>query len=331
MKILQGDQVPIDSWTVLLEKSPFSSPFQTPEYYNLFKAQPYSDAEVIALDEHGQLEALCVITLQFERGLKSYFSRRAIIYGGPLLYPVTGSENISILFKAIEKRIQYRSIYLEIRNYFDLSSFSSSLQKTGFEYTPWLNFQLVVSDLNQVLTEMSNSRSRQIKKAIRQGVKWKVAENKEEIVVFYSILKRLYSEKIKKPLFPLDFFLRFFNSKLGVFLLIMYQGKIIGGIVCPVLKEKSLYEFYVCGLDQEYKEQYPSVMATWAAIEYGNQNRISFFDFMGAGSPVEKYGVREFKSRFGGTLVEYGRYIKILNPILYFMGKTALKILSMKK
>jgi lipid II:glycine glycyltransferase (peptidoglycan interpeptide bridge formation enzyme) len=96
--------------------------------------------------------------------------------------------------------------------------------------------------------------------------------------------------------------------------------------MCPILEGRAIYELYICGLDDEYKEQYPSVMATWAAMEYATQNNIPIFDFMGAGKPDERYGVREFKARFGGELVEYGRFIKINQPVLYKLGKFGLKL-----
>jgi lipid II:glycine glycyltransferase (peptidoglycan interpeptide bridge formation enzyme) len=69
-------------------------------------------------------------------------------------------------------------------------------------------------------------------------------------------------------------------------------------------------------------------MATYAAMEYALLNGMALFDFMGAGSPDEAYGVREFKSRFGGEEVEHGRFILILNPIMYSVGKIGLKILA---
>jgi len=49
---------------------------------------------------------------------------------------------------------------------------------------------------------------------------------------------------------------------------------------------------------------------------------------MGAGKPNEEYGVRDYKSQFGGDLVAFGRYLKVLNPLLYRVGKVGLKILS---
>jgi len=48
---------------------------------------------------------------------------------------------------------------------------------------------------------------------------------------------------------------------------------------------------------------------------------------MGAGKPDEDYGVREFKSKFGGELVNYGRFIRINNPFYYKLGELGLKIL----
>jgi serine/alanine adding enzyme len=99
--------------------------------------------------------------------------------------------------------------------------------------------------------------------------------------------------------------------------------------MCPVLNGRCLYEFYLFGLDEQYKDQYPSVMATWAALEYANANHIPWFDFMGAGQKELDYGVREFKSRFGGELVEYGRYIKINRPMLYEIGKAGLKLMKL--
>ncbi len=49
---------------------------------------------------------------------------------------------------------------------------------------------------------------------------------------------------------------------------------------------------------------------------------------MGAGKPQEDYGVRDFKSQFGGELVEYGRFIHVRNSLLYKIGKLGVKILK---
>ena len=52
----------------------------------------------------------------------------------------------------------------------------------------------------------------------------------------------------------------------------------------------------------------------WISIDYACKNGIEKFDFMGAGSPDEDYGVRDFKAKFGGSLVEPGRFIQHIPP-----------------
>ena len=46
---------------------------------------------------------------------------------------------------------------------------------------------------------------------------------------------------------------------------------------------------------------------------------------MGAGKPEEGYGVRDFKSKVRGKLVEHGRFLCVLNPVLYNIGKIGIK------
>jgi lipid II:glycine glycyltransferase (peptidoglycan interpeptide bridge formation enzyme) len=102
----------------------------------------------------------------------------------------------------------------------------------------------------------------------------------------------------------------------------------VGGNLCVELPNKILYEWFVCGEDRKYKNIFPSTLATWAAIEYASKNNFAYFDMMGAGKPDESYGVREFKSKFGGELVEHGRFLSVLNPYLFSLGKFAVKIIK---
>ena len=129
----------------------------------------------------------------------------------------------------------------------------------------------------------------------------------------------------------MKFFEKFINGNVGKILLVKKDNKVIGGIAAPIHNNKSIYELYICGLDQEYKDCSPSVMATYAAIQYACKNNLKRFDFMGAGKPDDDYGVRSFKEKFGGDLVENGRFIRINNPFLYNLGSMAIRLLSRRK
>lgn len=52
------------------------------------------------------------------------------------------------------------------------------------------------------------------------------------------------------------------------------------------------------------------------------------FDMMGAGAPSDGgYGVRDFKAKFGGQLVEHGRFKYILNKPLYKLGTIGVQLI----
>jgi len=327
MKILINSDIDREKWEQILNSSPFSSPFQTMAFYEFFNSIDNFSADVFAVEEGSEITSLVVVTIQKEKGIKGFFSRRGIIYGGPLVLD-RKSMSIEFLLGKVKSFYSNKLIFLEIRNFHDYSNYRASLEKLGFKYISWLNFHLDIHEKSIMLKNMSESRARQIKKAINNGVVWREAKNSGEVIAFYNILSKLYKNKIKKPLLPKSFFLEFFRQNIGKILLVIFDEKVIGGIMSLILQGKAIYEFYVCGLDKEYKNLYPSVMATWAAIEYAAQYNIPLFDFMGAGSPIEDYGVRDFKSRFGGRQVEHGRYLKILNPLLYNIGKMGLKVLE---
>ena len=50
---------------------------------------------------------------------------------------------------------------------------------------------------------------------------------------------------------------------------------------------------------------------------------------MGAGKPDDGgYGVRDFKLKFGGELLELGRYVYVSNPLLFNIGKLGVKLMK---
>ena len=73
------------------------------------------------------------------------------------------------------------------------------------------------------------------------------------------------------------------------------------------------------------------MLATWAAMEYAIENKIESFDFMGVGRPDVPYGVRDFKERFGGKQVNYGRLTRINNKFLYNTAELGYNILALLK
>ena len=329
-QLLTYPDIDPQQWQALIDRSPYATWFQTKEAYEFYAANPNEmKSFAVGIKEDNNLKGLVVGYITNEKNsIKQFLTRRAIIIGGPLLDKNISDEVLKILLLAL-KRLLMDVIYIETRNFNDYTQWKSIFEHCGFAYQPHLNFHQDCTKEN-ILSSMSESRRRQIKKAIKNGVEILEASSIKEVKAFYDILFDLYRNKVKTPLFAWTFFKDFYIQSYGKYFLVKYQDTIIGGIMCPILQDKAIYEWFVCGLDDVYKNQYPSVMATYAAIEYANKHNIPLFDFMGAGKPSEAYGVREFKARFGGELVEYGRFLCVRQPLLYYIGKLGVKLLKKK-
>lgn len=315
------------NWKSLVETSPVATWFQTDEAYRFYQSVSDMCAFVYGVVEEDKLVGVIVgYTPQDKCKFKQYFTMRAIVVGGPLLDENISESALTTLLQTVKEQLG-DAIYLEIRNLHDYSGWQSIFEANGFVYQPHLNIQVTCNAMHS----MSEQRVRQVRKALKNGVEICQAQSEQEIRDWYQILKRLYRKKVRTPLWSEEFFLQFYRSGVGKCLLVKFEGKVIGGMMCPIFAGKANYEWYVCGLDEAYREQYPSVMATYAAIEYAKQNDIPMFDFMGAGVPDQPYGVRDFKMEFGGEMVEHGRYLHIRKPLLYKIGKLGVKILKSRK
>lgn len=328
-KVLVNDDVKLDNWNEFLQKNEFRNPFQSPEGLKFFRSLDSMTVDVHAVaKDAGEISALILVTVQQESGFKKHLSQRGIIYAGPML---TDEESAKVLVEHLQAYYKKKAIYLETRNFFDYSKYAEVFKGSGWEYIPWLNFHLTTDEEAPMRKRMSSSRLRQVKKGIKNGAEFMEAKNIDDVKSFYSILQELYQEKIKKPLPKWDFFERFFESDMGKYLLVYFEGKVIGGIMCPIQEGSAIYEWYIAGKDGEFRDQYPSVLATYAAMDYGLKNNMNYFDFMGAGAVDEEYGVRDFKARFGGKELEHGRFLLILNKTMYQVGKKGLSLMSKLK
>jgi lipid II:glycine glycyltransferase (peptidoglycan interpeptide bridge formation enzyme) len=301
--------------------------FQTPEALSFFNSVGL-ETFVFAIEFEHKIMAYVSGIIQKESGIKSSFTRRAIIYGGPVISSEAEVDHVTELFKTVIKKLKRKVIYIETRNFNDYSEYKTALDEIGFEYHSHLNFHLKCDTEEQAKERLGKSKLRQIKRSLKEGAELREAQSQFEVEEYYTILNDLYKTKVKTPLPELTFFMSLFNQEVAKFLLVFYKEKVVGGVVCPIFNNEVIYEWYACGKNRTYKNIYPSTLATWGGIVYACNHKIETYDFMGAGKPDEDYGVREFKLKFGGDLVEHGRFIYVTNPFLYSLGKRAVKILK---
>ncbi len=329
MEFIGTENIQADKWYDLSIRSNYISPFQTPEYYNIIKQNEGFTPYVFATEEDGIYTSLVVVVVHKEKGYKSFFTRRGIIYGGPL-FAENESISLSVLLKGISQYFKSKVIFIEIRNFFDYSEHSDIFLRDKWEFLSYLNYTIELQNLKpgELLSSFSYNRRREIRLSIERDASYKECETQLELRSLYNILEDLYKKKVKLPLPNFEFFFKLWQSEIGKVFVVLKDGKVLGGCFCVILKKVSIYTMYYCGLRDFDKKIFPTHLAILAALDFASQNGIAIFDFMGAGLKNKEYGVRQYKQEFGGRLNEYGRYRKILNPFWFKIGELGLALLK---
>ena len=383
LKILTYNEIDKHQWQALVDQSPTATWFQTPEAYQFYasvpeemtpfvvgvaEASPKSSPEgkdyqtppnpfnppILNPSLKGRggdrLVGVVVGYITRERSaLKQFFTRRAIIIGGPLLAEDISNEALAALLMAIRRygdtakgkknsnaatnastpyALHSTPIYIETRNFNDYSRWRHVFEQCGFSYQPHLNFHIDTTTIEIAQTNIGKHRWKYIRLSMRDGATMVENPTLEQVRECYDLLKELYTTRVKTPLFSWQFFEKLYQQPNAKYLLVEFEGKILGGTICVCLPGKALYEWFVCGNDYYRKGIRPSSVATWCGMQYAANNGYPLFDLMGAGKPDEPYGVRDFKAEFGGKLVEHGRFLYIRKPLLYSLGKLGVKLLK---
>lgn len=348
MTILQGHDIDRTEWSRLVQTSATGTWFQTPEAYEFFASMPelfkpfaigICNLKFETINAQSTLRAICVGYVTVEKNpITQFFTRRAIIIGGPALADDCTDEEVVALMNGVKElmseRVNGAPIYVETRNFNSYAKWRNAFETTGFSYQPHLNFHVDCTDKERMWERLSDNRKRQVRHT-NGDFKFKIADcrldpddvTEQDVREWYKVLEHLYRTKVKTPLWPVKFFIEAHRQGVGRYMLVRHEGKIIGGSMV-VADEKAVYEWFECGLNAEYKEQYPSVTATYAGMSYAAEHGIPRYDMMGAGVPDVPYGVRDFKAEFGGTMVEHGRFLHVAKPCLYAIGKAVVKAIK---
>ena len=336
MKILYSKDIDREEWSRLVETSGTGTWFQTPEAYDFFASMPELFRPFVfgvASDPAGaqtQLRGVCVGYVTVEKNLvKQFFTRRAIIIGGPALADDCTEEEVEALMSAVGEQLQSKAIYIETRNFNDYSKWKDAFDGARFNYQPHLNFHVHTDQTwENVEASIGKHRKKYIRLSFRDGAKIEENPTIEQVRAYYDILVDLYRTKVKMSLQPWWFFEKLYHCQSCKYLLVMYEGQVIGGSICMLLPGHGVYEWYACGKDGVLKNIHPSSVTKYAGMKYACDNGYAVFDMMGAGKPNEEYGVRDFKAEFGGELVEHGRCQCIAKPLLYKIGVLGVRILK---
>lgn len=307
-----------EKWNEFADSNTHSTIFQKYEMADAYsKGGNRSGIRLAVANEEEKILACMVVKIESKKFLKSLTSI-AIIENGPLYEDSgQGRKAAEFLIKHYDKYMRRKALYSSAK--IDNDSFLESLYESeGYSRTATLNFEI---NLNKnpdiVFRAIHKSRRKNIRKAAKN---LEITESDKSLLPeFYKLVKDTYG-KVGVLIPDISFFNAVFdlmpdNAKL---FLAMHEGKCIAGRII-LLHKKKMFDFYA-GASPEHLNLFPNDALVWHVLEYGCKNGYEIFDFQGAGISGEEYGVREFKKRFGGQLVDSSCFKKIHRPLMASIG-----------
>lgn len=317
-----------EAWIDFIEKHPNGNIFHSYELYESYqKVNLFEPLVLFALDNDKKIVGclFAVIHQEFKGSLR-VFTSRSIIHGGPLAKD-NDAEIINALLIEYNKIVKRKAIYSQFRNLFDVSELQPFFLNNGYVYEPHLDIHInLTKSVDDLKSKISKNKRRNISKSLNKGTQFLEIQSIEEYEECIKLVQSTY-KRIGLPCPDKSFFMLFFselvNKKILKVFIASIQGKIIATRMELCFKEV-VYDWYA-GADDNYSSFYPNDFVIYHILLWGHENGYKTFDFGGAGKPGIPYGVRDHKMKFGGDLVEYGRYLNIHKPFLYYMGIMGLK------
>jgi len=324
-------ELDIDAWDGFLEGNPHANVFHSRHMFQSFqraaRCKPFLWA---AVGRDGRVLAMLQpVEITVWNGPLRYLTTRAVAHGSVLCEPgPDGERALGTLLEAYKSETKHRLLFTELRNLADMSGHQHVMRECGFRYEDHLNFLI---DLRRPARDLwggiRGSARRNIEKAQRQNVRIDKARCPQDVIDAYGVLTKGY-RRIQVPLPDISLFESAFEimRPLRMFdiLLARVDEQTIGVVTLLVYKEVMLY-WYSAFL-REYSEYRPADLLVWRALELGQQYGCRTFDFGGGGKPAEEYGVRDFKAKFGGVLVNFGRNTCVHAPRILMLSRAGYRI-----
>jgi lipid II:glycine glycyltransferase (peptidoglycan interpeptide bridge formation enzyme) len=305
-----------------VEGHPDGNIFHTPSMLEVFRrTKNYEPFLFAAIDERDKeihsLTATCQVKIF--NGPLSRVSSRMIGYGGIVSNSSNGrNDGLLELIEFYDRAVRGRALLSEFRNMRSTESFKGKMVASGYRYEEYLNYLV---DLKRepaaIFKSFSKGRKSDIKALEKMGVCTKEVNEIKDIETVYGIICQTYS-RVKVPISDISLFEsameNLFDKGMARFFLAKLKDKNIASLVALLYKGVITTWYY--GTDLEFNRLSPISLLIWHIMKWGSENGYQTLDFGGAGRPQEVYGVRDFKAKFHGEMVNYGRYMKIYSPVM---------------
>jgi lipid II:glycine glycyltransferase (peptidoglycan interpeptide bridge formation enzyme) len=320
-------------WRRFVDEHPQGNVFHTPEMFQVFaQAKSYRPTLWATMSDNGKVLALLLpVQIALMRGVFQRLTSRAVAYGSVLCAAGVESRQALVeLLQAHSHSVKSQVLFTELRNLSDMSDIQATLEAQGFVYEEHLNYLIALNrSLNDVMQSIGSRTRKNIRRGLRRGqVVIEEVSRLEQVTVCYELLAKTYAQA-QVPLADRSLFEAAFKvlypKDMVKFLLAQVDDAYIATSVELIYKDV-IYGWYG-GTDRRYSQYVPNELLMWHILSWGVENGYRLYDFGGAGKPDEDYGVRNFKAKFGGKLVCFGRNTCVHTPRLLWLSEQGYRIM----
>lgn len=321
------NELPEDDWRDFVDTHRDGNIFHTPEMFQVFNQARGIQPELWAATKGRRILALFLpvrVTL-INQFLLRKFTTRSIVFGSVLsTHDSEGHDALAQMLQVYKDEVKGPPMFTELRSLSNLEVLQPILQEQGFFYEDHLNYLI---DLEKPAHDIMHLMSKSGRKAIRRSIQSEVIpeeiQERSQIPAYYSLLEQTY-KRAMVPLADISLFEAVYSILVPKGMAKMLLARSDGQLAAASLElpyKDTIFSWY-SGYDRTFRKFYPNDRLVWHILEWGANNGFSCFDFGGAGRPTEKYGPREFKAKFGGKLVNFGRNTYVHAPYTLSISRT---------
>ena len=266
---------------------------------------------LLAVKGSNEIKAGMLAELRDEKPGFLGFATRAVVEGGPLY---SEKEALKALIREYDKLVKGKAVFSQFFNLHEMSDANHALAEEGYSFEDELNYLISLEKSEgELFSGIHKSRRKNIKKA--EGKVNIVKMEKEQLPVFYNLVKATL-DRARVPVADISLYESAFEilkpKGMAHFYLAEYDREFIGARA--VLDCNGVIYDWAAGASEKHLDLFPNDILVWHILK-SNAGKRKYFDFQGAGKPGSNYGPGEFKRRFGGKEVNYGRFKKIISPV----------------
>jgi serine/alanine adding enzyme len=324
--------LPYDKWRHFVDAQPAGNIFHTPEMYQVFERANGHRPELWAtLNDGGEVVALFTpVRISVKEGPMRYLTTRAVTYGSVLAKPTPeGQEGLGRLLAAYRAESRRRAtLFTELRHVSDVSVFRPVLEKNRFHHEEHLNYLIDLEQpLDAIWEQIAKPARKAVERAQRRGTTAEEVQDRTCVAQVHQLLQSTFSRAqvwlADRSLFEAAFDVL---APKGMVRMMLACGDGVYAATTVELQYKGVMFIWYFGWDREYHALYPNDALTWHSLQWGVQHGYRCFDWGGAGVPNKPYGPREFKSKYGGQLVNYGRATSVHRPLTLALSRAGYEL-----